>query len=193
MSTILIGSTISRTNYTRIKSLTMHSASIWPHPIPNVVGLPRLVPTMQTSHAPGILPSTLPTKSGCVSTGGSTSIPVGPSGATVNNNMHPSASIAPSLTRIHDRRQPEGRNDQPQHGSVTEPDELLHDLQSSLIAAASEYRPPPSPLQADDGWSNDGRGKDGPSPIGNEIREREDVLERLRRDLDRLLQSPKVA
>jgi hypothetical protein len=108
--------------------------------------------------------------------------------------QHASVSVdRPEPDSIHDRRQPEGRNDQPQHGSVTEPDELLHDLQSSLIAAASEYRPPPSPLQADDGWSNDGRGKDGPSPIGNEIREREDVLERLRRDLDRLLQSPKVA
>jgi len=67
-------------------------------------------------------------------------------------------------------------------------------LQSSLMAAASEYRPRPSPLPAGDGWSNDGRGKDdGPSEISDEIREHEDVLERLRRDLDRLLQSPKVA
>jgi hypothetical protein len=48
-------------------------------------------------------------------------------------------------------------------------------------------------MQADDGWSNDGRGKVGPSQIGNEIKEREEVLERLRHDLDRLLQSPKVA
>ena len=48
-------------------------------------------------------------------------------------------------------------------------------------------------MQADDGWSNDGRPKAGSSQIGNEIKEREEVLERLRHDLDRLLQSPKVA
>jgi hypothetical protein len=103
--------------------------------------------------------------------------------------QHESGSIdPPEPDSIDDRRQDEGRR---QHGS--EADELLHDLQSSLIAAASEYRAPPSQLQADDGWSNDGRGKHGPSPIGDEIREREEVLERLRRDLDRLLQSPKVA
>jgi hypothetical protein len=107
--------------------------------------------------------------------------------------QHESASIDPEPNSIDDRHQDEARNDQRQHGFVSEADELLHDLQSSLIAAASEYRAPPSPLQAVDGWSNDGRGKDGPSPIGDEISEREDVLERLRRDLDRLLQSPKVA
>jgi hypothetical protein len=97
----------------------------------------------------------------------------------------------PESDSIDDRHQE--RNDQRQHGSVSEVDELLHDLQSSLMmAAASEYRPRSSPLQADDGWSNDGRGEDGPSQI-HEIRESEEVLERLRRDLDRLLQSPKVA
>jgi hypothetical protein len=108
-------------------------------------------------------------------------------------SQHESVSIDPEPDSIDDRHQNEGRNDQRQHRSVSGADELLHDLQSSLIAAASEYRTPPSPLQADDGWSNDGRGKDRPSPIGDEIREREEVLERLRRDLDRLLQSPKVA
>jgi hypothetical protein len=107
--------------------------------------------------------------------------------------QHESVSIDPEPDSIDDRHRDEARNDQRQHRSVSETDELLHDLQSSLIAAASEYRTPSSPLQADDGWSNDGRGKDGPSPIGDGIREREDVLERLRRDLDRLLQSPKVA
>ena len=105
--------------------------------------------------------------------------------------QYETVSIDPEPDSIDDRHQDEGRNEQ--HGSVSEADELLHDLQSSLIAAASEYRAPPSPLQADDGWSNDGRGKDGPSQIGNEIKEREEVLERLRHDLDRLLQSPKVA
>ena len=107
--------------------------------------------------------------------------------------QHESVSIDPEPHSIDDRHQDQARNDQRQHGSVNQPDELLHDLQSSLIAAASEYRVPPSPIQADDGWSNDGRGKVGPSQIGNEIKEREEVLERLRHDLDRLLQSPKVA
>jgi hypothetical protein len=107
--------------------------------------------------------------------------------------QHKTVSVDPEPDSIDDRHQDEGRSDQRQHGSVSEADELLHDLQNSLMAAASEYRPPPLPLEADDGWSNDGRGKDGPSQIGDEIREREEVLERLRRDLDRLLQSPKVA
>jgi hypothetical protein len=109
-------------------------------------------------------------------------------------HQHESDSInPPGPDSIDDRQQDEGRNDQRQHGSVSEMDELLHDLQSSLIATASEYRPRPSALQADDSRSNDARGKDGPSQISHEIRESEEVLERLRRDLDRLLQSPKVA
>jgi hypothetical protein len=90
--------------------------------------------------------------------------------------------------RIDDQRQ--GRNDQQQH--VEARDELIDDLQSSLLQVASDYRPR-HPLQADDGSSNDGRGKASVSPISDEIREREEVLERLRRDLDRLLRSPKVA
>jgi hypothetical protein len=92
---------------------------------------------------------------------------------------------------IDDQPQHEGRNNQQQHKSVGEADELIDDLQSSLIAAASEYRP--RPLQADDGWSNNGRGKDDASLVSDQIGEHEEVLERLRRDLDRLLQSPKVA
>ena len=91
---------------------------------------------------------------------------------------------------IGDRPQHEGRNDQQQH--VGESDELLDDLQSSLLAAASDHRPRSSSLQADDEWPNNGRGKDATSKVSDEIREREEVLERLRRDLDRLLQS-KVA
>jgi Spy/CpxP family protein refolding chaperone len=91
-----------------------------------------------------------------------------------------------------DRHQYERRNDQQQHGSVSETDELLDDLQSSLMAAASDYRPRP-PVEAADEWSNSGRGRDGTSQISDETREREETLERLRQDLDRLLQSPKVA
>ena len=103
-----------------------------------------------------------------------------------------SVSIDPKPASIDDR-QYRARNGQRQHGSVGETDDFLHDLQSSLTTAASEYRAPPSPLQTADGGPIDGRGKDGPSQIGDEIREREEALERLRRDLDQLLQSPKVA
>jgi len=110
-----------------------------------------------------------------------------------NQRQHESGSIdLPEPDWIDDRHQHERRNDQQQHGSVSEADELLHDLQRSLIAAANDYRPRP-PLDAADEWSNSGRGKDGTSQISDEIREREEVLERLRLDLDRLLQSPKVA
>jgi hypothetical protein len=94
---------------------------------------------------------------------------------------------------IDDRRQQEGRNEQQQHGSVGAADDFLGDLQSSLMAAASEYRPSPSRLQAGDEWSNNGRSKEGTYQTSDEIKEREEVLERLRQDLDRLLQSPKVA
>ncbi len=110
-----------------------------------------------------------------------------------DQQQHESVSVdAHEPDWIEDRRQHEGRNDQQQHGSVSEADELLHDLQSSLMAAASDDRPRPL-LDAADEWTNSGRGKDGTSQIGDEIREREEALERLRRDLDRLLQSPKVA
>jgi len=108
-----------------------------------------------------------------------------------DQQQHESGSIdPPEPDRIDDRYRLEGRNNQQQHGSAGETDELLDDLQRSLFAAARDYRPRP-PLQADDEWSNSERGKDG--AIGDEIREREEALERLRRDLDRLLQSPKVA
>jgi hypothetical protein len=108
-----------------------------------------------------------------------------------DQQQHESGSIDPPEPDWNDdRHRHEGLNDQERHGSAGETDELLDDLQRSLFAAASDYRPRP-PLQADDEWSNSEHGKDG--AIGDEIREREEALERLRRDLDRLLQSPKVA
>ncbi len=105
--------------------------------------------------------------------------------------MNRSAFNPTSLTGSVIAPKHEGRNDQQQH--VGESDELLDDLQSSLIAAANDHRPRSSSLQADDEWPNNGRGKDATSKVSDEIREREEVLERLRRDLDRLLQSSKVA
>jgi hypothetical protein len=107
---------------------------------------------------------------------------------------HESGSIDSSEPgRNDDRPRHVGRNDQERHGSAGEADELLDDLRRSLLAATSDCRPRPSSLQVDDELSNYGRGEDGSSQAGDEIREREEVLERLRRDLDRLLQSPKVA
>jgi hypothetical protein len=111
-----------------------------------------------------------------------------------DQQQHESVSVDPHEPDwIDDRHQHEGRNDEQQHGSVREADELLDDFQSSLIVAAGDHRLRSSSLQADDQWSNNGRGKDGASQTSDEIREREEVLERLRRDLDRLLRSPKVA
>ncbi len=91
---------------------------------------------------------------------------------------------------VDDRRQREGRNDQRQPVAARE--ELIDDLQSSLIQVASDYQPRP-PLDAADEWTNSGRGKDGATQISDEIKEREEALEQLRRDLDRLLQSRQVA
>ena len=49
------------------------------------------------------------------------------------------------------------------------------------------------PLPANDGRSHSGHRKDDAAQMSEQIREREQVLETLRRDLDRLLRSPKVA
>jgi hypothetical protein len=87
-------------------------------------------------------------------------------------------------------RQATGRNAQQSHASTDAGDELINDLQNSLTAAGSHHRLGAS-VQADDEWANKVDGKNGAS--SDEITEREEALERLRRDLDRLLESPKVA
>jgi hypothetical protein len=92
-----------------------------------------------------------------------------------------------------DRRRHVGRNDQERRAPADEADEFLDDLQRSLLAAASDHRARPSSLQVDDESSNYGPGEDASPQASDEIREREEVLERLRRDLDQLLQSPNVA
>lgn len=68
---------------------------------------------------------------------------------------------------------------------------LVDDLQSSLVMP-SNYRSRP-PLQDQNSWPDDERRNDGASQSSDEIREREEALKQLKRDLDRLLQSPKVA
>jgi len=68
---------------------------------------------------------------------------------------------------------------------------LVDDLESALVPP-SNYRSAP-PLQDDDSWPDDKRRNDGASQSSDEIREREEALKQLKQDLDRLLQSPKVA
>jgi hypothetical protein len=65
---------------------------------------------------------------------------------------------------------------------------LVDDMQSSLVPP-SHYRSG-SPLQDGNAWPNDEGRNDRQS---EEIRKREDALKQLKQDLDRLLQSPKVA
>jgi hypothetical protein len=89
--------------------------------------------------------------------------------------------------RINDRHQQGRRDDQHQHGSVDARDELIDDLQSSLLGAAPTDCRPALPLQEDS--SNDG----GARYAGSSIREHEEALQQLRRSLDRLLQSPNAA
>jgi hypothetical protein len=63
---------------------------------------------------------------------------------------------------------------------------LVDDMQSALVP---NHRSGPR-LQEDDSWPNDEGRNDRQS---DEIRQREEALKQLKRDLDRLLQSPKVA
>src|SRR6516162_2715357 len=111
-----------------------------------------------------------------------------------DQQQHETGSIDSSEPgRNDDRQRHKGRNDQERHASAGAANELLDDLQRSLLAVTSGRRPRPSSLEVDSELSINGHGGDGGSQAGVEIREREEVLERLRRDLDRLLQSPKVA
>ena len=104
-----------------------------------------------------------------------------------NDKQSPSINGRES-DRINDRHQQGQRNDQHQHGSVGARDELIDDLQNSLLVAAPIDSRPHLPLQDDS--SNDGGARYAAS--SNEIWEREEALEQLRRSLDRLLQSPNV-
>jgi hypothetical protein len=86
-------------------------------------------------------------------------------------------------------RQYSSRSVQQSHPSIDAGDEFINDLQNSLIAVGG-HQPVRAPVQADDERAK-ANGTNAAS--SGEITEREEVLERLRRDLDRLLQSPKVA
>ena len=106
---------------------------------------------------------------------------------------HDAVSVYPGESNpVKKQPQPNWHEDQQQYGSVKEGDELIDDLHSSQMAATSDYCSD-GPLPANDGWSHSGHRKDDAAQMGEQIREREEVLETLRRDLDRLLRSPKVA
>src|SRR5262249_40688335 len=108
-------------------------------------------------------------------------------GRNDNQEHHESVRIdSRNLGWTDDRPQQQGR----QQGLVGKTNEFIDGLQRSLIATTSESRSPPSPFQANDQRSNDGRDS---RTVSNEVRQRQEVLEQLRRDLDRMFQSPKVA
>lgn len=105
-----------------------------------------------------------------------------------NDEQSPSINARES-DRINDRHQQGRRDDQHQHGSINARDELIDDLQSSLLVGAPTDCRPHLPLQEDS--SHDGGARYAAS--SDEIKEREEGLEQLRRSLDRLLQSSNVA
>jgi len=106
-----------------------------------------------------------------------------------DEQCHESIGIDPrEPAPIDDQHQQGWRYDHHQRGSVAAADELIDDLQNSLLATPSDYRPRP-PFQGD--LLNEGDSRHAAS--ADEIREREEGLEQLKRSLDRLLQSPNVA
>ncbi len=94
---------------------------------------------------------------------------------------------------IFDRSEPdEGIDDRLKHelhDEIQEWDELIHKLPPLPIAAVSDYSSS-SPFGTDDEWPDNARGSD---PSTDAIRKREQMLEQLRRDVERLMRSPKVA
>jgi hypothetical protein len=129
---------------------------------------PSWVDVTRPEHAAGILPLGCQTKS--------------------SKREHLRMGVDPPKTGgIGDRLQHELREDPQQQGSVGEGDEFIDNLPSSLT---SDYRSGPPP-KADDRWANNRLRKNAGS--SDEIRGHKEALERLRRDLHRLLDSPKIA
>jgi len=100
----------------------------------------------------------------------------------------------PESDRVDHRNQREFRHHQ-QHshsGSVHQWDKFRDDLQPSLIPAASDYKPH-RPCRNDYESRENPQRSDRDADFADAVSKREDMLEQLRRDLDRLLRSPKVA
>jgi len=90
-----------------------------------------------------------------------------------------------------DRDTHELRNRQQRSGSLHQWNELSHDLHP-LVPTAGDYRPG-RPLQKDYQSQENPQRNDHDSVVVDKISKRDDMFEQLRRDLDRILQSPKVA
>jgi len=101
-----------------------------------------------------------------------------------DEQRHESIGIDARESAPIDNQQQGWRHDRHQRARVDAADELIGDLQSSLVTTQSDYRPRPS-FQEDPLNERDSRG----ATSANEI----EGLEQLRRSLDRLLQSPNVA
>jgi hypothetical protein len=98
----------------------------------------------------------------------------------------------PESDRVDRRNQREFRHHQQHSGSVHQWDKFRDDLQPSLIPAASDYRPH-RPCRNDYESQENPQRSDRDAHFADPVSKREDMLEQLRRDLDRLLRSPKVA
>ena len=90
-----------------------------------------------------------------------------------------------------DRDTHELRNRQQRSGSLHQWNELSHDLHP-LVPTAGDYRPG-RPLQKDYQSQENPQRNNRDSDVVDKISKRDDMFEQLRRDLDRILQSPKVA
>jgi hypothetical protein len=102
----------------------------------------------------------------------------------------PIITDCPESYWIDDPQQHEWRDNHKHHGAMTKPDELIDDLNLSLIPRTSDYKPH-WPIQTDDQWSENAVVKDRVSAAHDESRGR-DKLEELGQDLHRLLRSPKA-
>jgi hypothetical protein len=95
-------------------------------------------------------------------------------GWSSDQQPHDAVSVDPGeFNIIKKQAQPNWHEDQQQYDSVKEGDDLIDDLHSLQMAATSDYCPD-GPLPANHGWSHAGQ-------VSEQIREREEVLETLRR------------
>jgi len=90
------------------------------------------------------------------------------------------------------RNERELRDRRQRYGSVHQWNELNHDLHGPLIPTTRDYICPRTLRKDYESWKNPQR-RNGNSDVTDESSKRDDMFEQLRRDLDRLLQSPKMA
>lgn len=98
----------------------------------------------------------------------------------------------PEADWIDDRHEHELRADRQPHGSVNAREQFIDDLHLSLVPAASDY-PARRPLRTDEARQNNASREDNAFQMTDEVREHENRLAQLIRDLDQLLQSRKEA